>query len=480
MILNLRSSSLVDKQMTTSNVFNMPTNSKILGPQYAPQNSIIPLCNCEKGIYALLMLDKETRDIIFYEVLRKTLMKEEVTTEDRKTIWVLLSKFYLERNPPDLAILTYHGHQSLIPRDSLLFGQKKNVSNPELEQISRKNHLNSSMKKKVAPPLQKNFVEFSDREGNFQTSHKNNIQSQMEVPQNSITLNNGKPTSEIEDSMLKESKLQTLNVSSQKSVKTAENEAVKEKSINSVESIKWKLTNMNRGVIDMNTIEQIRIDVIRTKQYRISDYHELLKSLIIKFLIRYETKLEYFQGFNYITSFVLDLFPAQEEALLVLDYLKEVLLEDFFLDNLCPKLSLLHFQMNHVIKHHYPLVHAKWKNNEILSEVLFSSFIISLFTSFVIKNQKFIEDFWDIILTQKWEGMIKILLYIIEVFYPEIISMDGNDTMKLFSEMKSDEKIILKFKKKSVKKFVNNLKFNSNFLKDSKKLFLSIERKNLD
>lgn len=241
-----------------------------------------------------------------------------------------------------------------------------------------------------------------------------------------------------------------------------------------------KLTNINQGKIDVQMIEQIRIDVIRTKQWKNSDYHELLKSLIIKFIIRYESKLEYFQGFNYITSFLLDIFGNQEESLLILDYVKDILLDDFFFDNLCPKLSLLHFQINHVIKYHYPLLHAKWKNNEILSEVLFSSFIISIFTSFVIEDQDFIEEFWDIILIEKWEGVIKVLLYMIEIFYDDIIRMDGNDTMKFFSEMKSEPFILKKVKKHSVKDFVSNLKFNSNFLKDSKKLFLSIEKKNID
>jgi hypothetical protein len=244
--------------------------------------------------------------------------------------------------------------------------------------------------------------------------------------------------------------------------------------------LKRKLTNINQGKIDVQMIEQIRIDVIRTKQWKNSDYHELLKSLIIKFIIRYESKLEYFQGFNYITSFLLDIFGNQEESLLILDYVKDILLEDFFFDNLCPKLSLLHFQINHVVKHHYPLLHAKWKNNEILSEVLFSSFIISIFTSFVIEDQDFIQEFWDIILIERWEGVIKVLLYMIEIFYDDIIRMDGNDTMKFFSEMKSEPYILKKVKKYCVKEFVGNLKFNSNFLQESKKLFLSIEKKNIE
>ena len=419
------------------------------------------------------MLNKEIQEKVFFAIISKCLKRKTIKTEDRKEIWMNLAKFYLKRNPPELAILTYQGHKSLIPINTLMVGKQKRNSPEIWDEISHKNNM---------------FLDLEEGEEQVEKEEK------KESSQEEETLN----ISEIKESDLIQDEEEEENKSLKDSQKKPDIEGSKtefkylidlsgereESSVKSVDSskpsLKRKLTNVNQGNIDVQMIEQIRIDVIRTKQWKNSDYHELLKSLIIKFIIRYESKLEYFQGFNYITSFLLDMFSNQEECLLILDYVKDILLEDFFFDNLCPKLSLLHFQINHMVRHHYPLLHAKWKNNEILSEVLFSSFIISLFTSFVIEEQGFIQDFWDIILIEKWEGVIKILLFLVEIFYEDIIKMDGNDTMKFFSEMKSEPYILKKVKKFSVKDFVNNLNFNSDFLVESKRLFLSIERKNIE
>lgn len=518
---------------------NASSRVGFLSTKQIPMNrveSIVISGNFEKGVYALLMMNKEIQENLFFTIISKNLRRKEITKAQRKEIWVNLSKFYLKRNPPDLAILTYQGHRSLIPINSLMIGKGRNANSDIWDGISNKNHVYLSKSKNCEDEVQRVN---SQKNAAFDTpvETQNRVSSQIEmenasakteegdtrsecnanetaeavpkedeskseepVPKDSESARFGKEPepgeskqTETKDSLkykylVDESNLKRdSEVASQKEGKSGnlsmsiENEIKDMSSCDSGKSstLKRKLTNVNKGNIDFQMIEQIRIDVIRTKQWKNSDYHELLKSLIIKFIIRYQSKLEYFQGFNYITSFLLDVFGNQEEALLILDYVKDILLEDFFFDNLCPKLSLLHFQINHVIRHHYPLLHTKWKNNEILSEVLFSSFIISLFTSFVIEDQDFIQEFWDIILIERWEGLIKILMYLIEVFYDDIIRMDGNDTMKFFSEMKSEPYILKKVKKYSVKDFVNNLNFNSEFLKESKRLFLSIERKNI-
>lgn len=494
------------------------------------------------GIYALLLLNKEIQEELFFAIFSKTLLKKTITVEERKEIWINLAKFYLKRNPAEMAIKTYQGHKAFIPVNSLMIGRQDSPSLEIWDDISNKNHVfmsnsqanledNSAKDIKLNGSSSFNRTKTSEvdskifskenvddeKKDHIKTENIENIEEQdIAEQQNNEVLKDEEQASKKSNNSLKQtiskktlsdiksSKTKSLSQSQEPQTKnltktpsiqkslndetkpsdskqeSTEQETLEENRPPSSSNLDRKLTNVNKSYIDVQMIEQIRIDVIRTKQWKNSDYHELLKSLIIKFIIRYKNKLEYFQGFNYITSFLLDVFGNQEESLLILDYLKDVLLEDFFFDNLCPKLSLLHFQINHVIKHHYPLLHAKWKNHEILSEVLFSSFIISVFTSFVIKDQEFIQDFWDIILVEKWEGVIKILLYIIEIFYDDIIKMDGNDTMKFFSEMKSEPIILKKIKKISVKDFVNNLKFNSNFMQESKKLFLSIERKNID
>lgn len=53
-------------------------------------------------------------------------------------------------------------------------------------------------------------------------------------------------------------------------------------------------------------IEQIHIDMIRTKQWKGEAYQHELETLAVDFLCRYEINLDYFQGFNYILSFFYD------------------------------------------------------------------------------------------------------------------------------------------------------------------------------
>lgn len=68
-------------------------------------------------------------------------------------------------------------------------------------------------------------------------------------------------------------------------------------------------------------LEQIRIDVIRTKQWKGPGYAENIKGLITSFFERHSAKFEYFQGFNFIVSFVFEVFHQSTEATVVLEFI---------------------------------------------------------------------------------------------------------------------------------------------------------------
>lgn len=68
------------------------------------------------------------------------------------------------------------------------------------------------------------------------------------------------------------------------------------------------------------SLEQIQMDVSRTRQWRGKPYTETLQSLILCFFFSQTAKFEYFQGFNFIVSFLHELFPDQTEFSIVLNY----------------------------------------------------------------------------------------------------------------------------------------------------------------
>lgn len=116
--------------------------------------------------------------------------------------------------------------------------------------------------------------------------------------------------------------------------------------------------------------------------------------------------------------------------------------------------------MNHLLSHYYPNLWVRWINADLNSEVLFSSFLISLFTSFLEGDNWYLFEFWDIILTERWIGMAKCILFIIEIHYKELMDCNPNDTLRFFSEIKNENSLESKMKKQSFKLFVKNFIFD--------------------
>lgn len=127
---------------------------------------------------------------------------------------------------------------------------------------------------------------------------------------------------------------------------------------------------------------------------------------------------------------------------------------------------MLHFQLNHLVSHYYPNLWVKWKNGDLNSEILFSSFLISLFTSFLEEDNWYLFEFWDIIITERWKGMAKCLMYIIEINYDELSKWSPTDTLKFFTEIKNDNTLSKKMKKKSFKAFIETFYFDKDLFHD--------------
>lgn len=84
-----------------------------------------------------------------------------------------------------------------------------------------------------------------------------------------------------------------------------------------------------KPVVDLSNeeIEQIHIDVIRTKQWKGASYHAELEALTVDYIVRYTEHLDYFQGFNYILSFFYDFIGNKADLHALLDYVTNFLIK---------------------------------------------------------------------------------------------------------------------------------------------------------
>lgn len=226
--------------------------------------------------------------------------------------------------------------------------------------------------------------------------------------------------------------------------------------------------------ISTSEFEQIKIDVLRTKQAKGPQYQKDLMGVIVEFFECSEETLSYFQGFNYIASFVYDYFDDREQTLRLLNYLERLLIGDFFTDNICMKLNLLHFQLNHIVKDLYPTLHLKWQKSDMNSEALFSSFLISLFTHQCMGSSRFLPEFWDVIFAEKWRGVIKCIIYLIHINLPELVSCEPNETVRFFSESHMDKNFAKRFSAAEFKFHVQNVNLDEELFSMMEKRFRAI------
>lgn len=78
--------------------------------------------------------------------------------------------------------------------------------------------------------------------------------------------------------------------------------------------------------ISQEMLDQIQIDVARTRQWRGQAYMDKIQGIIIKFFSMRPQNFEYFQGFNFIVSFFFEIFQNEDELMLILGYISRSML----------------------------------------------------------------------------------------------------------------------------------------------------------
>ena len=201
--------------------------------------------------------------------------------------------------------------------------------------------------------------------------------------------------------------------------------------------------------------EQIRLDVNRTKQERGEGYRAELFQILVEFFEEAPERLEYFQGLNYLASFFLDSLGGVPQAKQALRFLARGFIAEFFTDSLCDKVNLVCFQLDHLVARHFPSLAVHWRNLCLGAEMLFSGFVIALFTNFSLPNTLFVREFWDLILVEEWRGVVKCILFLLNGNLPRLLASDIDATLSFFTEIKTDEKLAKPLIDSSFKRFAN-------------------------
>lgn len=94
--------------------------------------------------------------------------------------------------------------------------------------------------------------------------------------------------------------------------------------LNEIYEPKLNLTQIRQLPVQM--LEQIQIDVARTRQWRGKTYTQKIQKLIVDFFEQKSDKFEYFQGFNFIVSFLFEIFEDESEFALVANHIGRTML----------------------------------------------------------------------------------------------------------------------------------------------------------
>ena len=366
--------------------------------------------------------------------------------------------------------------------------------------------LNKSLNKAERKTLWFNYINFNpliEEKTNENEIHKNGKEIKIEI-ENSILIKNEEENENEEEQIInkkeeenekneekkenekeniinkkeeknEEKKIINKNKEEQEQ-KNNKNEEQNKKTLNSNSNSELSISTFRRSEYkDIN--EQIEVDIVRTKQWNGKLYQSKIRSVIRKFFFTSYKNFEYFQGFNYIVSFFYDFFQDEEETTKMINYISNSIIKEFFQDKLCEKLSLIHYQTNKMLEKIFPRLAIHWKFHDLYSEILFSSFFISLFTSMLSNGNDLIFEFWDVILVNSWRGVLECVFFIIDIYYDVLIGLNNNQTLRFFTQMKGNTDLYERAKKKNFKEFRKLLIFDKILFEDLAHKYFIIKKK---
>ena len=418
--------------------------------------------DCLEEFFDVIFLNKKVCGILLKFFVEIKLKNKILSDTKRKFLWV---KYAILEN------------YSLI--------NDKNFFYQEIEQLDEDVHLENENKNEIENDDDKNTAD--NKNNNLKKEEKKNeinLKNQKEFQETNIQnddVENNINNKNIEDKKKDKEKITNLEEKNETNIEKNEtnlekkNENIKNNKKANKKPQKTAQTRQKTDtIISEKNLNQIHIDILRTKQWKGKNYQKKIEKIIISFFKQTQNNEDYFQGFNYITSFLYDYFQNSEKVLEILKLISKKIVTKFLTDDLSEKLNIINYQINMLIKKKFLTLYNYWKKIDLQPEIFFSGFTISLFTSFFLEDIHFVYDFWDLIIVEEWRGVVKILVFFVDVYFEDLMKLDHNFTLKFFGDLKCSEAISRKLREACFKSFLREFKLEDGVFEELEKEFVEV------
>ena len=182
------------------------------------------------------------------------------------------------------------------------------------------------------------------------------------------------------------------------------------------------------------SIEYIRRDVDRTyyNDYFIKGEGKNELTRVLESMCTVKGSVGYCQGMNFIVGAMIYLLKSEINGF----YMFNCLLNSYELSALfeynTPDYNTRVFQLNYYVKKYLPQVFHHFKNNNLSFDLIYSGWFLTLFSNYYDIEQL---DFpWTCFIIDKWKGIIKVCLIIMNELKNELIKCDLESLTSLIKE----------------------------------------------
>ena len=153
---------------------------------------------------------------------------------------------------------------------------------------------------------------------------------------------------------------------------------------------------------------------------------------ILESMCAFPGNIGYCQGMNFIIGAMLYLFRNEIKTL----YIFSCMIQSYDLINLfaynTPDYGIRVYQINYYVKKYIPSVYYHFKNNNLSFDMIYSRWLLTLFTNYLDINKL---DFpWTCFFIDKWKGLIKICLIMIYELKDQLLKCDLGGLSNLLKE----------------------------------------------
>jgi hypothetical protein len=181
------------------------------------------------------------------------------------------------------------------------------------------------------------------------------------------------------------------------------------------------------------SVDEISKDLNRTFEGKYNST-ELIKSLenILVAISFIRPEIGYCQGMNFVSGALLELLNNEVIAFWTfLFLLDEYELNSLYYENM-PDYSIRIFQLEYYIKIHYKVLFNHFKKNQISAELIFSKWILTLFSSYLGFDS--LKKIYDIFLIEGWKAIITFCLIFLGELEHTFLQMDLQMISKFMRE----------------------------------------------